>query len=398
MLDNILLILFVLLLTAKLVGSLFEKIGLDSTIGELLTGIAFGPSIFNLISAASIEQFAITGSIFILFVAGMREENIKEIYSDKIAVKMGAALLLITTVVMSCLFYFLPPLFSIHFSLFQAIFLGLAFSVIDLGVPAKVLISKGLIKLPVGRITIRSAIVNLVLGLSLFTILSMLTSINVYAILTKLLYILLFMGLIVALLYFMSKISKFVIRLHIDEAEFSLAIILVLFLAYITDVIGFSSVLGAFIAGQLIGRLNFAGTRSFSDKIKSISFGLFIPLFFVWFGLSINVKDIISHFGLAIIIFLVYSIIRFGTAYFFVKKNHLDMPALVSSTMLSVDVESLVILIVAIRIGIFKDNLPLLLFAPSVLLSTLLVVFLVAVFWHNRPQIQLAKKKARNAA
>jgi Kef-type K+ transport system membrane component KefB len=169
-------------------------------------------------------------------------------------------------------------------------------------------------------------------------------------------------------------------RLHIDEAEFSLAILLVLFLAFISEKIGFSSVLGAFIAGQLVGKMPFSETKSFTDKIKSISFGLFIPLFFVWFGLGINLPEIWSNIVLGLIIFVLYVALRFFVTYLFLKSHNLEMPVLVSATMLSVDVESLVILIVASRLGIFATNIPLSLFAPSVLLSTLLIVVLVAVF------------------
>ena len=64
----------------------------------------------------------------------------------------------------------------------------------------------------------------------------------------------------------------------------------------------------------------------------------------------------------------------------YLKKNKLKMPLLISSSMLSVDVESLVILMIALQLGIFITNIPLTLFAPSVLFSTLLIVILVSVF------------------
>lgn len=380
MLDNILLILFVLILSAKLLGSLLEKLGLDSTIGEILAGIILGSSVLNLISPANIEEFAVIGSALILFIAGMKEENIEEIAKDKIAVRLGLSLLFITGIAMTAFFYLIPKFFGAGFTLTQSVIMGIAFSIIDIGIPAKMLLSNGLMNKRIGRITIRSIIMNIITGLLLFTLSSLLLSKNLTDIAIKLGGILLFMGLIVLLVFFLSKISRFVMRLHVDEAEFSLAIILVLFLAYLSEWIGFSSALGAFIAGQLVGRMPFSETKSFSDKIKSISFGLFIPLFFVWFGLSINLQDILSNLFLAFIIFVLYSALRFGIAYLIIKKNKLEMPAMVSSSLLSVDVESLVILIVAIRLGIFANNLPLSLFAPSVLLSSLLIVFLSAVF------------------
>ncbi len=380
MIDSLLLMLFVLILTAKIVGSILEKIGLDSSLGEIMTGILFGPSLFNLVTPSSIEPFAIIGSVLILFIAGMKEENIDEIIKDKQSRKIGLSLLFLTAFVMGAFFYLASPLFGFNFSMLQSLVLAIAFSIIDLGVPVKVLISKGLINQPIGRITIRSAVINLVVGLFMFTIVSMFLSFDIVNIMKTFINIAIFIAIIIFLMFFLTKVSKFVLKQHIEEAEFSLAILLVLFLAYLTEKIGFSSVLGAFIAGQLIGRTTFAETRSFSDKVKSLSFGLFIPLFFVWFGLSININDVLSNFSFAIIAFVLYVSVRFIITYLFMKHYNFEMPAVVSSSMLSVDIESLIVLIIATRIGVFSDSVPIVLFAPSVFLSTLLIVILVSAF------------------
>ena len=380
MIENILLILLLLLLTAKIVGGLFQKIGWDSSLGELLTGIAFGPSLLNMIDAKSIESFALIGSVFILFIAGMKQRDIEGIGKDKPALMLGIILLFVTGILMTAFFYFIPPYFNVHLNVLQASVMGLAFAIIDIGVPAKVMISNGMMNTPAGKITIRSAIVNIILGLVVFTILSLLIAPRVEDIVLRTAGIILFIAITIGLIYFLSRITRLVMKVHIEEAEFSLALILVLALAYITEVIGFSSILGAFIGGVLIAQLSFAETKSFSDKIKSISFGLFIPLFFVWFGLSIELKEIWKHIALAGLIFVVYIAIRFAITYIFIKKQKMDMPGLISSSMLSVDIESLVILMVALQIGIFTTNTPLTLFAPSVFLSTLLIVVLVVIF------------------
>jgi Kef-type K+ transport system membrane component KefB len=389
MIDNIILVLLLLILSAKIVGSIFSKLGLDSSIGEMLTGIIFGTSALKLVDPASIESFAIIGSVLILFVAGMKQQDIEEIYKDRPSIKLGLLLLLVTTALMGFFFYLVPRQFGIEFSILQSIVLALAFAIVDIGVPAKVMISKGLIYLPVGRIAIRSAIINIISGLLLFTAATVMFSPDTYTILVKSIGIIAFTVFVILLIYALARLSKFVMRLHVDEAELSLAIILVLGLAYFTDAIGFSSMLGAFLAGVFVAKMPFAETRSFSDKIKSISFGLFIPLFFVWFGLSINLADVWKNIVLGLLVFFAYIIIRFAISYAFMKRAGLKMPALVSSSMLSVDVESLVVLVVAMQLGIFGTDIPLTLFAPSVFLSTVLIVILVAVF----SKIEIVKQK-----
>ncbi len=396
MIHNILLILLIVILTAKVIGGIFEKIGLDSALGELLTGIILGPSVLGLIDAHSIEEFAIIGSVLILFVAGMKQRDIEDIYRDKPSLLLGILLLVLTGVAMSAFFYFVPTLLGVEFSLFQAIILGLAFAIVDIGVPAKVMITKGLINLPAGRIAIRSAIVNIILGLLLFTLATVFLDPTLYNILISLGGIVLFFILTAGAIFFLSKISRWVMRAHIEEAEFSLAIILVLALGYFTDLIGFSNVLGAFIAGVLISKLPFADTRSFTDKIKSLSFGLFIPLFFVWFGLEINLVDIWQNIILAVLVFLAYASVRFIITFAFMKSIKMKMAKLIGSSMISVDIESLVVLMVAMQIGIFTNNMPITLFAPSVFFSTTMIVILVTIF--SRASKKIKKKNNENVS
>ena len=72
--------------------------------------------------------------------------------------------------------------------------------------------------------------------------------------------------------------------------------------------------------------------------------------------------------------------IRFVTTYIYLRRNKLQAPLLISSLTTSVDIESLIVLMIAINLGFFSDSLPLNLFAPSVLMSTILIVILVAIF------------------
>ncbi|MFH2020445.1 MAG: cation:proton antiporter [archaeon] len=390
MIENILLILVLLILSAKILGSIFDKIGLDSSIGELLVGLLFGQSMLNLVPAEKIEVFGLIGSILILFIAGMKQENVEEIIKDKKAIDLGLMLLFITGIGMAIFFYFVSPYFGVNLNIIQSITLAIAFAIIDIGVPAHILISHGLIGQPIGKIVLRSAIANIIAGLSIFTIVSLFLKGNLISIAVQFGEVVAFLALTVILMFSLSRLSKFVMKIHIEEAEFSLALILVLALAYLSEAIGFSSVLGAFIAGLIITRTPFSETKSFSDKLKSISFGLFVPLFFVWFGLSINLHDLLNNLFFAAVIFLLYCGVRFIVAYIFMKKNNFEMPALISSSLLSVDVESLVVLIMAGRIGIFKDNLALSLFAPSVLFSTLIIVILVKIFSNKKPQLNAA--------
>ena len=62
----------VLLLAAKILGELVEYLGYPSLIGEVLAGIALGPSVLNFIEINPIIQFfGRIGVILLLFITGL---------------------------------------------------------------------------------------------------------------------------------------------------------------------------------------------------------------------------------------------------------------------------------------------------------------------------------------
>jgi len=153
-------------------------------------------------------------------------------------------------------------------------------------------------------------------------------------------------------------------------------------MAFLTEYMGISVIVGAFVAGIVVQNMSFVDTSFFDEKLKAVAYGLFIPLFFAWFGLTLNLSEIAKYFGFAMIFFAISSLVKFAVAYFMAKKHNLGNPKFVGAAMLSLDVESLVILLLANSLGLFNGLSfnPISVFAPSVPLTTLLVIVLMAIF------------------
>ncbi|MBD3318938.1 hypothetical protein GF342_03430, partial [Candidatus Woesearchaeota archaeon] len=256
---------------------------------------------------------------------------------------------------------------------------------VDLGVPAKLLLSKNLLGKKFGQNILNISVINILLGLLGLTALTIFFSESTADIVLRLAGILGFGVMFVLLFWSVNKLSRFIIMLEIEEAQFSIAFVLVLFLAYLSDVLGFSTVLGAFLAGIIIGKMGFAGTRDFSEKLSAVGSGIFIPLFFAWFGLELNLQAIIANIGMAVALMGVSVIIKFLVCYLGARYFGLPKPGVTASSMLSLDVESLVILLLAVKIGIFATGsvsatYPLDIFAPAVLFTTILVTILLNFF------------------
>ena len=383
--SNVLLSLFTLLIVSVILGEIFERIKLDAVVGYLIAGLLLGPSVLNWISPHAIEDFAIIGAILILFLAGLKEQDASALYKNKRAMFLGVGVLVITFIV---IFAFLmsplmPWLSGKEYTFLQILFLALAFAVVDLGVPAKILLSKKLLNTEFGQTVLNGAVINVISGLTLLTIMTLFFSPGLETIAYKLLGVLAFMGLFIGLFWLVSRLGRYMVLLESEEIQFTLTFILVLVLAFLTETLGFSNILGAFLAGIIISRSYFAESKAFVEKFKAVSMGLFIPLFFGWFGLELVLwgeMGIIANFGVALIFLGLSLIPKFISSFVICKFNKIKAPGLVSSTMLSLDVETLIILLLAVEIGVFPNKEILSVFAPAVLITTILVAVLVNLF------------------
>ncbi len=70
--EQLLLELFAIFISAKVVGEIFERLGLPSVLGEILAGVALGPYALGWIQPSdTIYSVAELGAIFVVFSAGL---------------------------------------------------------------------------------------------------------------------------------------------------------------------------------------------------------------------------------------------------------------------------------------------------------------------------------------
>ena len=70
--EELLLELFAIFVTAKVIGQVFERMQLPAVLGEILAGVGLGPYALGWISPSSIiHSVAEVGAIFVLFSAGL---------------------------------------------------------------------------------------------------------------------------------------------------------------------------------------------------------------------------------------------------------------------------------------------------------------------------------------
>jgi Kef-type K+ transport system membrane component KefB len=89
-----------------------------------------------------------------------------------------------------------------------------------------------------------------------------------------------------------EKLVKSAVKLSGDESIIVVSVIILFGVAYLGNGLGIAAVTGAFLGGTLLAR-SYLSFKIITPKIEAISEGLFIPLFFTYTGVQINVREII---------------------------------------------------------------------------------------------------------
>lgn len=379
---DILFTLAALLSTSFILGEICERIGLESIIGYITAGLLLGPAVLDVINSSSVTGFGTIGATLILFQAGLREENVKDIFTHRKGLDLGIGLLLGTFTVFLVFLLTVGQNFIPFDTAKQLIFIALAYSVVDIGVPSKIMLSRGLLRKETGKYAIKSAVINVAAGLAVLTALVLTTSSSLSELAIQIAGIAGFTAVFYLLHEFIDRLDDYIIMFEETEAEFAITFALLLFMAYTSEIIGLSSIIGAFFAGVIVSRSDFSSTHAFQEKIRAIGEGLFIPLFFASFGLGLTLfghHGIVPNLDLAFTFFGLSAASKLGIGYLITKYHGRDNPLEIASTMLALDIESIVILLIGVDMGVFDSHLILEVFAPSVILGTLTITALYRV-------------------
>ena len=322
--------LLIILITVRVVGGLFKKIGQPAVIGEMVAGIILGPSllgaafpafsafVFPKESLPHLSFVAQVGLILFMFVIGM------ELDLGLLKKKAGAAVIISHASIVFpyglgvILSYFLykhmaPP--HTHFYAF-ALFMGIAMSITAFPVLARVIRERGLTDTKLGALAITCAaadditawcILAFVIAVAKAT-----SSIGVlYMLGLTLVYALVMMLLVKPALARLA--NKWLPKRALQQSVVGIVFILLILSAYICEVIGIHALFGAFMAGIVMPEeWNFR--KIMISKIEDVALVLFLPLFFVFTGLrtEIGLLHDSSLWGMCGIITLTAIVGKFG--------------------------------------------------------------------------------------
>lgn len=291
----VLLKLVILLVAAKLAGEVAERLRQPAVLGELLAGVLLGPSLFGLVDLASADGRLVTflaqlGAILLLLEVGL-ETRLRDLAS----VGMSAGLVALVGIVGSFAFgfgasYLLDVLGLWDGSLLFHVFVGATLTATSVGITARVLSDMGRLATAEARIILGAAVLDDIGGLLILAVVSALAAgaVDPGAIALRAALSAGFLVVAVALgVKLMPRVMDVVMRARSRGVLVVAALAFTLAMAYVAELTGLASIVGAFAAGLIL-----AQTRqqpALHEKTRALG-ELLVPLFFVYVGLQVDLR------------------------------------------------------------------------------------------------------------
>ena len=304
-LSNTLVALTVLLVAAKAMGELFERLGQPAVIGELLVGVVLGNlhlaglDVAEPLRASPVfEAVAGIGLVLLLFEVGL-ESSVGQMLGVGRAAFRVAALGVIAPMALGCL---VVHCYRPELPIAGVLFVAATLAATSVGITARVYKDLGAVDRVESRIVLGAAVIDDVMGLVvLATVQGMVAAAaggndlqlgELAVIVGKA--VLFLVGAIVLGSRIAPRLFRAASILRVRGMLLVTALAICFLTSWLAGAAGLSPIVGAFAAGLVLDEVHFRdfashGTRSLADEARPLSTVL-VPLFFVRMGLGFDLR------------------------------------------------------------------------------------------------------------
>lgn len=273
----------------------FKVSSVPTAVAEIVAGILLGKSAFNIVQeTSSLTLLSSLGVIILMFLSGMEinfdlfkkapGQKKRDAKSPVSIAVLSFTAVIITAFILGVILYFM--------GLFSDILLAtILFSTIALGVVIATLKEKEILGRPMGQTILLTAVLGEVIPMLALTFYASIYGHNAGRLW---LIVLLFLAAIILLRRFrqpyvwFNNISKATTQLDIRLAFF-----LIFTLVTVAESVGAENILGAFLAGMVMKLLE--PSEATQEKLTSIGYGFFIPIFFIMTGVRLDLKSLFAN-------------------------------------------------------------------------------------------------------
>ncbi|CAM04566.1 transporter (CPA2 family) [Saccharopolyspora erythraea NRRL 2338] len=294
-LANLLVVTVVALLAPLLLG-MAPRVRVPSVVLEIVAGVVLGPSVLGLVEVdEAVRIVALLGLAFLLFLSGL-EVDVHRLRGSLLRTALlGYALTMVIGVLAGFSFgaagWVRDPLL-----------IAVALSATSLGLVVPVLKDAGRADDAAGQTTIAASSVadfGAVVLVSLLFSVSETTPGERIAFLAVFVVFVAAIGVAVALAGRWSRLDMVFLRLQDTTAELRVRAAVALLVAFVVlaELFGLESILGAFLAGAVVGLIDRDTSTHphFRTKLDAIGYGFLIPVFFISSGVTLDLRGLVEE-------------------------------------------------------------------------------------------------------
>lgn len=302
---QLLIVLAVIVIVAKVAGSLSQRIGQPSVFGELLIGLVLGPTVLNFMgffpAAHELEpvlkDMAELGVILLMFLAGL-ETDLKAMRKVGMAAFVGAS----GGVVLPFIFGILVSL-PFGFPIKEAVFIGTVLTATSVSISAQTLIELGQIKSKEGVTILGAAVIDDVMGIVVLSLVVALlgnqaatttTASPVVAVAWIVAKMIIYFGAAILIGKFLGPILDWVLaKMKSTESLAAITLGIMFLYAWGAEYLGgVAAITGSYILGVLIAQTHLG--HQIEEKLRVPTYALLVPIFFIHIGLQADARTLIG--------------------------------------------------------------------------------------------------------
>ena len=321
----------VLLLAARGLGEVAQRLNQPSVVGEILAGILLGPSLLSglvpglgewiipqtEVQGYLLEVVSLIGVMFLLLITGLETDLALIRRQAKAAAGSSIGGILVTFTSGFLLGSLLPDslLADPERRVVFALFIATAMSISAIPVIAKVLMDMNLMRRDVGQTILAAGMTDDTVGWMLLSIVVGLAAGETITAGT----VLGAVGRVLGFIVLSFTVGRWLVRRSLDFVQdelvsrdriLTLVVALTFVWGAVTQALNIEAVLGAFFMGLLFGQMPRLPTEVI-HRIESVTLGVFAPIFFAVAGLKVNVLDLLTPQLIAIALLVIF-IATFG--------------------------------------------------------------------------------------
>lgn len=368
----------IILLASKVAGDISAKLGQPSVLGKLLIGIVLGPTVLGVVTNTEIlQEISQIGVILLMFIAGL-ETDVEEFKrTGKASTFVG-----VMGIIVPFSFGYLAGMI-LGLPQIESVFLGLLLSATSVSISVQALKEMGKLKSREGTTILGAAVIDDILVIIALAFMMSFAGGDVHlgmVVLKKVL----FFGAAILLAW---KVIPWVLEkfapLRVTEAIISASLIICFVYAYLAELAGVAAIIGAYIAGVAIGLTQYK--HEVFEKVETISYSIFVPVFFTSIGVTAEFIGITNNIGLILVLSIVAILTKLiGSAIGakiagFSWRNSLG----VGAAMVSRGEVALIIAAIGLETNLLSKNM-FAVIVVVVLVTTIVTPPMMKLFFNNR--------------